>query len=616
MIKRLFFSQPQGQILIFAIILVLIIFVLASALLSFSTFNLFASHQNYLRLQALSYAEAGVEKAVNSLNVDPAYLGEENTPFDKGAFTVKIISTGFSTSHLLQVTSYIPNATNPKIKKTVKVEVTTSTDEVNFRYGAQVGNGGLRMEEKVKILGEGGTSGNIFANGNVSGKGDVNNRPFITGDVYVAANPNSELPDQESYDPDSDQIIGKEIGGKKYFDLAQGFIPQIDGANLNKVSLYLKKAGNPGDKKVRILSDNNGKPSTQELQNGTLDKSLVGLDYSWIEVNFTSPWPLPYLTAETTYWLMIEGGDNNNDYYIWGKDSTDTYEYGTGKYSDNWKTANPSWADVGGDLAFETWMSGGVSLYRTHVGLNAYASKITSSNIDNNAYYQTIADSTVGGQSFPGYPNPEPQPMPIDQDKIDEWELAALNGGEINPEHGKYEVDHDVILGPVKINGDLQIKGNKTLTLTGYIWVNGDVKLDDAATIKLDPSFGNSGTVMIADYPINQSLKGRFDLHQNSNILGSGSPESYLLILSTNTSMQEKKPAIKAKKNSEAAIYYASQGIILLDHNATAKQLTGYAVKLKKEVVVTYKEGLARAYFGAGPGGSWKIRRGTWQVIN
>lgn len=104
--------------------------------------------------QALAVAEAGVRDTIYHLTaIDPEWLGD--TPVDHpikiddelvGVYRVNIVDVG-GNDRQIQVTGYIPDATNPHIIKTLHVQGTLtgpSSDEVNsiFLYGIYDGGGG------------------------------------------------------------------------------------------------------------------------------------------------------------------------------------------------------------------------------------------------------------------------------------------------------------------------------------------------------------------------------------------------------------------------------------------------------------------------------------------
>ncbi len=233
---------------------------------------------------------------------------------------------------------------------------------------------------------------------------------------------------------------------------------------------------------------------------------------------------------------------------------------------------------------------------------NAHANTIANSTITNGAYYQNLIDSSAGSY-FSDSPDPSAGTMPIPEAKIVEWKNTAAAGGEI----GSYTLSSNQSgsLGPVKINGNLTVTSNATLTVTGTIWVTGNIDFSTNKKIKLHSSYGSLSDVIVAD--------GKVVIASNSKISGSGSAGSYLMILSTNNSLNPASPAISATSNTDSAILYANQGMIVLSSNAYLKEVTAYALHLDSNAEVSYETGLQNVQFTSGPGASWELL--DWKEI-
>lgn len=173
-------TKVRGQVLIIAIIFLAVILIITatmfskvSSFLHFGTISAEAS-------QATALAEAGVDNAVWQLNQTAgSYTGETNTPLGTvGTFTVTVTSNPANPSiKTVTSTGYIPNSTNPKSKRTVKVQVGIDSTSIAFHYAAQTGNGGAIMNQSATI------QGNIFSNGSITAGNGSSQR--ITGDAYA-----------------------------------------------------------------------------------------------------------------------------------------------------------------------------------------------------------------------------------------------------------------------------------------------------------------------------------------------------------------------------------------------------------------------------------------------
>ncbi len=234
-----------------------------------------------------------------------------------------------------------------------------------------------------------------------------------------------------------------------------------------------------------------------------------------------------------------------------------------------------------------------------NIGGDAYAFTFQDCNVAGDIYY--VSGGSVSGCPAGGAVNIRPNQvdsrlMPISDSQISSWKNEAASGGIM----GSINSSANLNLGPVKIEGNLRIYGNGTLTIQGTIWVTGNLTFENNAEIKLNPSYyGNSGMI-IAD--------GKVLLQNNAELEGSGQPGSYLMVLSANNSVDEFSPAFRVKNNTEGdVIFYASNGLMVLENNAELREATAYKLFLKDNVEVNYQTGLQDASFSSGPGGSWKV---------
>ena len=177
--KLLYHKQQNGSALIISLIFMLVILVLVGSLFEFVTQNVKATRRAVAGEQALALAEAGVDKAVSELNATAgAYSGETGTALGTGVFDASV-ATLSATLKEITVTGYAPNKTNPQASRKVKVRVGINTTVVNFKYGLQVGDGGLHMKDNSQV------NGNVYVNGKIDGEVGKKNT-VITGDAFSA----------------------------------------------------------------------------------------------------------------------------------------------------------------------------------------------------------------------------------------------------------------------------------------------------------------------------------------------------------------------------------------------------------------------------------------------
>jgi|Napbiome12C3dose_1001474.scaffolds.fasta_scaffold00001_167 Tfp pilus assembly protein PilX len=588
--------NEQGQILaIVLIVLAVVLFTVLSVIGGAQVYSQNAQHAADVE-RATALAEAGVDKALTSLNsTGGSYSGEAETTLGNGSYSVTITSIGVG-SKLIQSSGYIPNKENAKVKRTVKVKSTIGTG-VAFVYGLQVGEGGLELGNSNIV------EGSVYSNGNiVAGNGNQ-----VNGDILVAGGP-SPTADQQTDCSDSncqDFIFGKSVSGQDRFDVAQSFRPTTDGI-LNKVSVKIKKVGNPSDATVRIMQNEDGEPDKNEvLSQGTLYSSLVTDDYGWIDITFNSS---PVIDANQTYWLMIDTDLDNNNYWIWQADLAQSYTGGLPAWSPNWSTGNPIWnlTNPAVDLSFKSFLGGAPTSVRAGNNKMTVSGAVRANTIENliigqDAYYQTIISSTVGGTSHPGSADPAPKVFPISDANVTNWKQSAEASGEIEGITGCVSnIDSK------KIVGDVSFGSGCRVTLKSPIWITGNLTLNSNNILTLDSSYGGSSGVIIVD--------GKVTLNSNNHLNGTDTDSSLLMVLSTFDSRTNGESAVVVNSNGNTGVYYAGTGTIEPGTGNSFKELTAWKIKVINNSIIDYETGLSSTMFTSGPSGAYSLVKGTYQV--
>lgn len=588
------FQKDRGEIL-------LVVFVALGVVL-FTVLSIIAGAQIYYQNaqysidseKAIALAEAGIDKAVNSLNkTGGSFSSEAETVFGDGAYSITITSQDAATK-LIEATGYLPSKANPKAKRTIKITASRGVG-VAFVYGIQVGEGGLELGNSNIVL------GSIYSNGNIS----MNNSNTITGDAYVAGGPSPTADQQADCEGVNcqDFFFGKNVDGQNRLDVGTSFKP-LSTSTINKVSVKIKKVGTPPDAIVRILRDENGKPDkNQVLSTGTLYSSLVTTNYGWIDVTFDST---PSLTAADTYWLMIDTSSNSSNYWSWQNDLAQSYTRGLPKWSANWSAGNAVWNSFNGDLAFKTFMGGVPTSIRggnsDKVQGNVAANTIDNLTIEKDAYFQTITRSTVLGIKHPGSADPPPKVFPISEANISQWKQEAeslgVSSGNIT--------SCVAILGPGKFIGNVTFNNSCSVIVKSPIWITGNFSLNNSNTLRLDASFGSTSGVIIVD--------GTADFGNSNQLLGTGVGSSILMLLSTYDSRTNGITAIAVNNSGNTATLYADKGIIEPGNSNNFKELTAWKIKLTNSSTISYETGLSSTLFSSGPSGAYSLIKGTYQV--
>lgn len=383
-------------------------------------------------------------------------------------------------------------------------------------------------------------------------------------------------------------------------DIAQSFIAPTSEA-LNEIDVRLKKTGSPSNLTLRVVEDDSGGPgkNSDQVTSGTLESSWVTTSLDWITVDLSSA---PTLTSGQTYWIVLDGGADSSDYYHWSSDTSSGYTGGEAKYSKNWK--NKPWNNIQQDLHFRVKLGGSNSSFIGNSGVivtgDLYAHSIDSTTVIGAAYYETLTNSTATAY-YPNSEGPAQLDFPISQAQIDVWKLDAEAGGI----HAGDYTTCNAAIGPLKITGNLELEGNCTLTVTGTLWIAGDIDIDNNNTIQLDSDYGGNGGIIVAG--------GQIALKNSNTVAGSGANDSYVLLVSEYSDLAN--PAIEFNNsNSQKGIAYAPYGKILLNNSVENLEITGYQIETNNNVSIIHEIGLNNATFSSGTNSAWAMRDGTWEI--
>lgn len=584
----------SGQMFILTLIALALITVGTLAILAGSFTFKQNSRYSLEALEAINLAEAGADKAIGSLNrLGGSYTGEAETQLGPGTYEVSVTSID-SGNKLIESTGYVPNKANAKLKRKVKIKSSTGIG-ASFIYGIQVGEGGLQLGNNNEV------TGSIYSNGNIT----MGNNNLITGDAWVAGGP-QPTPDQQTdcTDPNcQDYLFGKNISGENRLDVAQSFKLSSE-AELNKITLKLKKIGSPPDLTVRILKDINGNPDkSQVVTSGTLVSNLVTSAYGFIDITFNST---PELENDQKYWIVLDTSSNSSNYWSWQNDTLGSYTGGAPKYSPNWQAGNPVWTNINGDLSFKVYTGGVATLIsagnNSQANGDVHANTINNLTIGRDAYYQIISGSTVQGTSFPGSADPPPKVFPLSDANIAQWKQQAEDGGIASG-----DINNCVsTLGPTKIDGNVTLDSNCTVTIRGPVWITGNLTLNNQNLLRLDPSFGTTSGVIVVD--------GQIQLGNNNQLQGTGQGSSLLMALSNYDSRTNGIAAIRVNNTGNSGVFYTSTGIIEPGNNNSFKELTAWGIRLTNDSTINYETGLSSTLFSSGPSGSFTLVKGTYQI--
>lgn len=532
--------------------------------------------------QAYFLAESGVEDVIyrlkNTLDVDATeiiVLGDREA-------TTTITDIGGSEKQI----STIGDIDSRQRK--IDVVLNTATG-VSFNYGLLAGQGGIYLDSGTIV-------GNVYANGPITASSSGGNS--ISG-TAISANSPSIISDQAngSGTPTNNIIFGN---ANTTQDIAQSFQTETESP-LNKVSLYIKKVGSPGNLTVKIMNDSSGSIGSTLLASGSLPASSVTTSYGWIDVSFTTN---PLLDTTKTYWLVLDGSSSSSKYYTIGA-NTNTYTRGVtkiGQSGGTWNNTTPS----GLDYFFNFYLGGVNGLIQGDgrwnplpvgtVSGTAWANTVNYVSASGNIYCQS---SLYNNKACISQIDPVYIALPVSDANITEWETGASSGGTYT---GNYTVGYaGATLGPKVITGNLTVSSGGTLTMTGNVWVKGNLVLNGGGNIKLSSSYGADDAVIIVD--------GTITISGGGHATGSGTTGSYIMTLSKSTSTT----AISVSGGAGAMIAYAPYGTIVVSGGASLKEATGYRIVVTGGSDITYESGLTNNNFSSGPSGTWGVS--NWKEV-
>lgn len=576
-LKKYFFRQGGFAALLATMVVMALILAVITSLSLITIIEQKISANTVHSAQAYYAAESGIEDSLYRLIKNKNYAASSTLVVGEGTATIAI------SDELSQKNILVSGQKNNRFRK-LQIKLTAGSQGASFNYGAQVGSGGLFMDNNSLV------QGSVYSNGSIQGSTNAE----ITGDAWVANNP--LIADQQSLSNNTDFVLGQ---ASPVIDAAQSFIPATSG-NFIKISLLLKKSGSPTSKTVRVLNDNDNKPSKILAASGAygiLDTSQISSSsYAWTDVFLNSP---TALQAGTKYWILIDAALDEDNYIFWGKDATNGYAGGMGQYSPNWNAVTPVWASANGDLAFKAWLGlANNFLNSVSVGANAHANTITNSTIAGDAYYQTITNTTVNGTSHPGSADPAIENLPITQAMIDSWKIQAEAGGTLT---GDYILNGGSVdtLGPKKIVGNLTVSNGGDLTITGTLYVTGNINIYNNAHVRLSPDYGENSGILLSEGIVNVS---------NGCVFYGSGDNGFLLVASLLSGQ-----AINLNNNSDTALFFAPNGTIEVSNNAILKELVANRLHLNNGAQIIYESGLASIIFSSGPSGSWEVT--SWQEV-
>ena len=222
-----------------------------------------------------------------------------------------------------------------------------------------------------------------------------------------------------------------------------------------------------------------------------------------------------------------------------------------------------------------------------------------------------VDDCTADGGITSQATSTAPIALPISTSTISGWKQDAIDGGTISAGDFNPPNQSTSIIGPGVIGGDMILKNDQVVILTGTVYVQGNIDIDsNKASIVLDSGYGVHSGVLVTD--------GWIHIKNNASLAGSGQAESYLMILTTSqcdgtssSGCTHHDAAVDLHNNASGAIVYAGDGFVRLHNNVEVKEIAAYKLELDNNAVIKYETGLANAMFSSGSSGGWQVSAWT-----
>lgn len=519
--------------------------------------------------------ESGSEDAVYRIKTNKTINPNEVITLGSNTVTTNVTTVGDT-----KEVESLGNILN--FQRKVNVILGTGTG-ASFNYGVQVGQGGISLSNSATV------NGNIYANGPVTGSGTAT----VTGTAISASSPplSVDQSNEVTMPPEGNVVFGN---ADLTQDIAQGFKLAVSNP-LNKMEFYIKKTGSPASATVKIVNDASGLPGTTVIATGTLVNTLVGSTYSWVSVPFGTN---PVLSVDTQYWAIIDVPSTSPSSYTIGANGIFevTYLYGPGKIGRSGVIWNATTPNPGMNYFFKIYLGGIIGLINGPLSVGTISGTAQANTVNNTNATGLIYCQTGTGNNKPCTYQADPQyvDFAISDATLTQWKADAEAGGTIS---GDYSLSGgSATLGPKKITGNLTVRNGAVLTVSGTLWVVGNINVSNEYTqIRLSSSYGSNDGVIIND--------GTIAIANGSNILGSGSSDSYLMLATTSYSTN----AISISGSAGAAVLYAPDGTLNIANSATLKEATAYKVMVSGSSSISYDTGLINMNFSSGPSGGWNI---------
>lgn len=304
-----------------------------------------------------------------------------------------------------------------------------------------------------------------------------------------------------------------------------------------------------------------------------------------------------------------EGGfEMEGNTQVTGKDGTDGNVYSNGDILG----ASKSSGNAGSRVQGSVWAVGQVSKYQNGQGVYVKKDASAASLIECLVGERRLSPLAPGADCAGGTYEVTNAPSPASLSSIDVayWKGIAESGGNwngnctIGGSAGSDCTNGTNVLGNIKIDGDLTVPQNESLTLDGTVWVNGDINFNQNNVMTVGEPWGEQTAVMIVAHE-NAPVKGKIITSSNIQFIRN-SQEAGIIVISENTSKDCDNPAIEITSNTKSVVFIANEGCINVGSNSLMAGVLGYKVHISNNSTIEFDPSLAQGIVGSDPNG-WRV---------
>ncbi len=310
----------------------------------------------------------------------------------------------------------------------------------------------------------------------------------------------------------------------------------------------------------------------------------------------------------------IELGGNTTIKAVTGDGNVYSNGFIAGKTSGNGDCSNGSPSFIKGSAWAVTTFDKLAPGNGTCIAKDAYANDLTYCNVVGRRFSPTSPPNSCNGGTWTTTAAPTPISLP-------DMNIQGLKSYLINKGvtySGTCTADNSLAscggltntIGNIIITGNLILPSNKTLTVSGPVWVKGTITFNQNNVVGI---VGTIGRIVVTDNPINV----------NQNISFNSNGNAYLLFISTYTVYPSPSPtptpgpsnafcstpAITVSHNTSDVLFYATPGCIAVASNGDfTGSFVGEYITVDINSTITYDPNLVNAVFSTSQQGGWQIQ--------